>query len=51
MNEQLTLAEPITVHCFACEHVEIGVTPQDAHDRMEQHYSVRHAALIERLTR
>jgi hypothetical protein len=39
----------ITVHCFACPHVEVGVSPDDAHDCMERHYVAAHAALIGRL--
>jgi len=39
----------VTVHCFFCPHIEDGVTPQDAHDRMEQHYSACHQAQIDQL--
>jgi len=39
----------ITVHCFACPHVVQAVTPDEAHDLMERHYTERHAVLIRRL--
>lgn len=38
----------ITVHCFTCPHVEVGTTPDRAHDQMERHYAAAHAALIRR---
>ena len=40
------LFELITVHCFTCPHIELGVSPQAAHDQMEAHYAAGHAALI-----
>ena len=43
------LFDVITVHCFTCPHVERGVSPQAAHDQMEQHYAEEHAKLIRSL--
>lgn len=37
------------VHCFACPYTVRSVDPVEAHDRMEDHYARRHAALITRL--
>jgi hypothetical protein len=43
------LFDVFTVHCFTCPHTVSDVTPQGAHDRMEDHYRRDHAALIARL--
>ena len=51
-DRQMTAAlfEFVTVRCFTCPHAERAMTPQGAHDQMEQHYADKHAPLIARLT-
>jgi hypothetical protein len=44
------LFDVITVHCFFnAGHTVQGVTPQEAHDLMEDHYAAVHAGQIARL--
>ncbi len=45
------LIDLYTVHCFlhmrGCEHTVRSTNPQDAHDRMEEHYATAHRAWLD----
>lgn len=42
-------APTATVHCVFCPRTVVGVPPEDAHDRMEAHYSAVHSAHMDAL--
>lgn len=41
-----SLFEMIVVHCFTCPYTVESTDPNEAHDRMEEHYATKHLALI-----
>lgn len=47
---QPTLFPVVTVHCFfGCAHVVTAADPNEAHDRMEDHYDGAHRADLDAL--